>query len=234
VQIILVTLLALVLSACGSNTPAPPERTSGAEAPAPAPAGPDDRGIIVAFGDSLTAGPGVPRGKAYPDFLQQEIDRHGLPFRVINEGVSGDTTDMGLVRVASVIARSPDFVVVEFGGNDGLRALPVDLMRENLRQIIRQLQESGAVVVLAGMKLPPNYGHAYTADFENAFVQLAQEMDVTFLPFLLEGVGGHVELMQDDGTHPTAEGNRLVAENVFAVIEPLLGEAATPGIPKQP
>jgi len=234
VHIILVTLLALVLSACSSNTPVPAERTSGAEAPPPAPAGPDDRGIIVAFGDSLTAGPGVARGKAYPDYLQQEIDRRGLPFRVINEGVSGDTTDMGLARVASVIARSPDFVVVEFGGNDGLRALPVDLMRENLRQIVRQLQESGAVVVLAGMKLPPNYGPVYTAAFENVFVQLAQEMDITFLPFLLEGVGGRAEMMQDDGTHPTAEGNQRVAENVFAVIEPLLGKAAAARIPKEP
>jgi acyl-CoA thioesterase-1 len=234
VHILLVTLLALVFSACGSNTPVPPERTSGAEAPAPAPAGPDDRGIIVAFGDSLTAGAGVARGKAYPDFLQQEIDRRGLPFRVVNEGVSGDTTDTGLARVGSVIAHSPDFVVVEFGGNDGLRALPVDLMQENLRQIIRQLQESGAVVVLAGMKLPPNYGPVYTAAFENAFMQLAQEMDVTFLPFLLEGVGGRAEMMQEDGTHPTAEGNRRVAENVFAVIEPLLGEAAAVRIPKEP
>jgi acyl-CoA thioesterase-1 len=188
----------------------------------------------VAFGDSLTAGTGVARGKAYPDYLQQEIDRRGLPYRVINEGVSGDTTDMGLARVGSVIARAPDFVVVEFGGNDGLRALPVDLMRENLRQIIRQLQESGAVVVLAGMRLPPNYGPVYTAGFENAFVELAQEMDVTFLPFLLEGVGGHQELMQNDGTHPTAEGNQRVARNVFAVMEPLLGEAVAAGIPKAP
>ena len=233
-HIILVTLLALVFSACGSDTPVPPERTSGAKAPSAAPAGPDDRGIIVAFGNSLTAGPGVARGKSYPDYLQQEIDRRGLPYRVINEGVSGDTTDMGLARVASVIAHSPDFVVVEFGGNDGLRALPVDLMRENLRQTIRQLQESGTVVVLAGMRLPPNYGPAYTADFEKVFVQLAQEMDVTFLPFLLEGVGGRPELMQEDGTHPTAEGNQRVAENVFAVIEPLLGEAAAARIPKEP
>jgi acyl-CoA thioesterase-1 len=225
VLIVLVTLLVLLVGACGSGPPAAVREAPRDRSEAPSAKTPDDRGIVVAFGDSLTAGLGVARGRSYPDFLQQEIDRRSLPFRVINEGVSGDTTDMGLARVSTVIARAPDFVVVEFGGNDGLRALPIDRMKENLRQIIRQLQENGAVVVLAGMRLPPNYGPAYTAEFESTYVQLAQEMDVPFVRFLLEGVGGNLDLMQEDGVHPTAEGSKRVAQNVFAVLGPLLAEA---------
>lgn len=223
--IVLVTLLLLLAGGCGSNPPAADREASKGRSTVPPAQTPDDRGVIVAFGDSLTAGLGAPRGSSYPDFLQQEIDRRGLPFRVVNEGVSGDTTDMGLARLPAVIARAADFVVVEFGGNDGLRALPVDRMKDNLRQIVRQLQENGAVVLLAGMRLPPNYGPAYTADFEGAYVQLAEELDIPFVRFLLEGVGGNPELMQEDGIHPTAAGNKRVAQNVFAVLGPLLKEA---------
>ncbi len=223
--IVLVTLLVLLSGGCGSSPPEANQDAAKDRSAVPAPQTPDDRGVVVAFGDSLTAGLGVARGSSYPDFLQQEIDRRNLPFRVINEGVSGDTTDMGLARLPAVIARGPDFVVVEFGGNDGLRALPLDRMKENLGQIVRQLQESGAVVILAGMQLPPNYGPAYTGEFQSAYVQLAQEMDVPFVRFLLEGVGGNPALMQEDGIHPTAEGCKRVAQNVFAVLGPLLAEA---------
>jgi acyl-CoA thioesterase-1 len=225
VLVVLVTLLALLLGGCGSSPPAANQETPRDRSEAPSAKTPDDRGIVVAFGDSLTAGLGVPRGKSYPDFLQKEIDGRNLPFRVINEGVSGDTTDMGLARLSAVVARAPDFVVVEFGGNDGLRALPIDRMKENLRQMIQQLQESGAVVILAGMRLPPNYGPAYTSEFESAYVQLAQEMDIPFVRFLLEGVGGNPALMQEDGVHPTADGTKRVARNVFAILGPLLAEA---------
>ena len=226
-----VTLLLLLLFGCQSSSPEEKAATPAPVAPPAAVDPADDRSVIVAFGDSLTSGHGAGRGNSYPDYLQQMIDARDLPFRVVNEGVSGDTSDMGLARIGAVTAHNPEFVVIAFGGNDGLRALPVDHMRDNLRRIIRQSQENGATVVLAGIKLPPNYGKEYIDAFEASYAELAQEMDVPFVPFLLEGVGGHEEFMQDDGVHPTAEGNRRVAENVFAVLEPLLREAVTSASP---
>ena len=182
-------------------------------------------GVIVAFGDSLTAGFGVDAGSSYPDFLQQELDKRGYSYHVVNEGISGDTTDTGLVRTEIVASRNPDFVIVAFGGNDGLRVLAVDRMKANLRRMIERLRKSGSEVILAGMKLPPNYGAEYREPFEQAFVDIAEEFDLPFLPFLMEGVGGVPSLMQPDGLHPTAEGHRRIAQNILEVIEPLLANA---------
>jgi len=178
--------------------------------------------VIVAFGDSLTAGFGVDRGQSYPDFLQEELDKRGYSYHVVNEGISGDTTDTGVVRTEIVGSRNPDFVIVAFGGNDGLRALAVDRVKSNLRRMIERLQKSGAQVILAGMKLPPNYGSEYREPFEQLFVDLAEEFDLPFLPFLMEGVGGVPSFMQADGLHPNAEGHRRIAMNVLDVMEPLL------------
>ena len=178
--------------------------------------------VIVAFGDSLTAGFGVDRGQSYPDFLQEELDKRGYSYHVVNEGISGDTTDTGVVRTEIVGSRNPDFVIVAFGGNDGLRALAVDRVKSNLRRMIERLQKSGAQVILAGMKLPPNYGSEYREPFEQLFVDLAEEFDLPFLPFLMEGVGGVPSFMQADGPHPNAEGHRRIAMNVLDVMEPLL------------
>lgn len=190
------------------------------------------QGVIVAFGDSLTAGFGAGEGSSYPDFLQRELDKRGYAYQVINEGVSGDTTDMGIARVEIVTSWNPDFVIVAFGGNDGLRVLAIDRMKSNLRRMITELQKGGAQVTLAGMKLPPNYGSEYREAFEQAFTDLAEELKLPFLPFLMEGVGGVPHLMQDDGIHPTAEGNERMALNVLEVLEPLLvtatETAATP------
>ena len=180
------------------------------------------QGVIVAFGDSLTAGFGAGEGSSYPDFLQRELDKRGYAYQVINEGVSGDTTDMGIARVEIVTSWNPDFVIVAFGGNDGLRVLAIDRMKSNLRRMITELQKGGAQVILSGMKLPPNYGAEYRESFEQAFADLAEELNLPFLPFLMEGVGGVPHLMQDDGLHPTAEGNERMALNVLAVLEPLL------------
>lgn len=182
----------------------------------------DKRPVIVAFGDSLTAGFNVEPGESYPDYLQQLLDARGYQYRVVNAGIGGDTTGSGLERVDSIIAMKPAIVILELGGNDGLRGLPLERTRTNLEAILDRLEASGAVTVLAGMTLPPNYGPEYIAGFEKIYRDLAQRRRLPFIPFLLEGVAGRPGLMQGDGIHPTAEGNRRVAEIVFRAIEPLL------------
>ena len=176
----------------------------------------------MAFGDSLTAGYGVDSGLSYPDFLQKEIDR----YRVVNAGISGDTTTDGLERIRTVTALQPAVAILEFGGNDGLRGLPVSTTRANLEQMILALQKTGAKIVLAGMTLPPNYGPEYIRSFEAVYKDLAKQYRLPLIPFLLLGVGGNPALMQRDGIHPTGAGNRIVAKNVMQVLEPLLSRKA--------
>ena len=178
----------------------------------------DDRPVIATFGDSLSAGFGAEPGKSYPDFLQKELDRRGLRYHVVNAGVSGDTTTDGVVRLATVIALKPAITIVEFGGNDGMRGLPVATTESNLEQIVAGLTAAGSKVVLAGMTLPPNYGPQYIQSFEKVFRDVAARHKIPLIPFLLEGVGGHAELMQRDGIHPTAEGNQIVAATVMRAL----------------
>jgi acyl-CoA thioesterase-1 len=189
-------------------------------APATAPA--DTRPIIVAFGDSLTAGFGVPPGKSYPDDLQRLIDAGKYRYRIVNLGVSGDTTTDGMVRLPSVLALHPTLVILEFGANDGLRGLPVASARKNLADMIQSLQQSGARIVLAGMTLPRNYGPEYIHSFEEMYVDLAKQFRLPRIPFLLDGVGGNPDLTQPDGLHPTAEGAQIVAQTVMRYLQPLL------------
>lgn len=216
-------IVALLLGACGDH-PAPPSETAPVAGPAAATRAPtaDDRAVIVAFGDSLTAGFGADPGKSYPDFLQQELDRRGYRYRVANAGISGETTTDALARLSTVTAQRPAVVIVEFGGNDGLRGLPVGTTRSSLEQIIVGLQHAGAAVLLAGMTLPPNYGPDYIRAFQQVYTELAAKYRVAHIPFLLEGVAGTTRYMQPDGLHPTAEGNRLVAATVIRYLEPLL------------
>jgi len=183
---------------------------------------PDARPVIVAFGNSLTAGFGADPGESYPDFLQKDLDQRGARYRIVNAGVSGDTTTDGLERVATVTALKPAIVILEFGGNDGLRGLPVATTRANLDQIIATLRKAGAKIVLAGMTLPPNYGPEYIRSFEAVYRDLAKQYRLPLIPFLLSGVGGNPALMQRDGIHPTGEGNRKVARNVMETLGPLL------------
>jgi acyl-CoA thioesterase-1 len=196
-----------------------PARVRPPAASAPAP---DNRPVIVAFGDSLSAGFGADPGKSYPDFLQKEVDRKGYRYRLVNAGNSGDTTTDGAERVTTVTALKPAIVILEFGGNDGLRGLPVSTTRANLELMIVALRNAGAKIVLAGMTLPPNYGPEYIRSFEAVYKDLAKQYHLPLIPFLLRGVGGNPSLMQRDGIHPTAEGNRIVAENVMQALEPLL------------
>ena len=186
----------------------------------------DNRPRIVAFGDSLTAGLGVQADESYPAQLQRRLDSLGYHYRVINAGVSGDTTAGGLRRVPWVLNNKPELVILELGANDGLRGLPVDYTKSTLRQIIRQLQEAGTRVVLAGMKLPPNYGQDYTASFEAMYQVLAKEHRLSLIPFFLEGVGGSSSLNQADGIHPTKAGYEVIVEQVLKVIRPMLNERA--------
>lgn len=177
---------------------------------------------MVAFGDSLTAGFGVDPGLSFPDFLQQLIDAKRYPWRVINAGVSGDTSSAGVARLSTVLEFKPEIVILELGANDGLRGIPIEATRANLEILIQELQKAGAKVILAGMTLPPNYGPEYIRPFEAIFTDLASKYKLPRIPFLLEGVGGNPKLMQSDGLHPTAEGNRRVAATVMKSLEPLL------------
>jgi acyl-CoA thioesterase I len=176
----------------------------------------------VAFGNSLTAGLGVAAEESYPAQLQQRLDDAGLRYRVVNAGVSGDTTAGGLRRVAWVLNSQPRIVILELGGNDGLRGLSLQETRGNLERIIRQLQEASVTVVLAGMKLPPNYGAEYTAGFESIYPSLAKQYRLTLIPFFLDGVAGSASLNQADGIHPTGEGYRVIVEKVYTQVRPLL------------
>jgi acyl-CoA thioesterase I len=213
------------MAACHSSHPAAqenePARATSSAAVEPASHEPDHRPVIVTFGDSLTAGYGMPPGKSYPDFLQRKLDAQGYAYRIINEGISGDTSSGALVRIDSVIAEHPEIVILAFGGNDGLRGLAVESMEENLRQIIIRLEKAGAKVVLAGMKLPPNYGSEYVESFEAVYPRLAKELSVPLIPFLLEGVAARPELLYDE-IHANEKGNEIVAGVVMQTLEPLL------------
>lgn len=184
----------------------------------------ESRPRIVAFGDSLTAGLGVRIDESYPAQLQRRLDGLGYHYRVINAGVSGDTTAGGLRRVSWILTSRPELVILELGANDGLRGLPVDESRQNLQQIIRRLREAQVTVILAGMKLPPNYGQGYTTQFEAMYQTLAREHQVPFIPFFLEGVGGASSLNQADGLHPTSEGYTVIVDHLLKVLRPVLDE----------
>jgi acyl-CoA thioesterase I len=181
--------------------------------------------VIVALGDSLTAGLGVAADEAYPARLEARLAREGYAYRVVNAGVSGDTTAGGLRRVDWVLRAKPEIVIVALGANDGLRAQSPQAMRENLAAIVKRLQAAGARVLLAGMRLPPNYGAEYTKEFQEVFSEVARSTGVALMPFLLDGVAADPRLNQPDGIHPTASGQQVIADRLWPYLRPLL----TPG-----
>ncbi len=233
-SIAILAVLALSLLGCrADNTtkeaeqPDSAKSVPAAEAPRAAPNPPattinDKRPLIICFGDSLTAGLGTEPGKSYPDYLQTDLDAKGYQYRVVNEGVSGNTTKDGVQRVDSIAAMKPAIVIVEFGGNDGLRGFRIEDSRANLDQIVGTLKAGGARVVLAGITLPPNYGPDYIRQFNETYVLLAKKYDAPLFPFLLKGVYGVDGMMQADNTHATAEGNKIVAKNILPLVLPLL------------
>jgi acyl-CoA thioesterase-1 len=177
---------------------------------------------IVAFGDSLTAGFGVSSDESYPAQLEKQLHEHGFHYEVVNAGVSGETSAGGVRRIEWILKSQPTVVILELGVNDGLRGLSLQQTYTNLRIIIERLQDEGVMVILAGMRMPPNYGEAYTGEFFDMYERLAQELTLPLIPFLLEGVAAQPGLNQADGIHPTAEGYALVAQNVLHTLEPLL------------
>ena len=228
----------LILTGCkhpsastpSTTTPSTTQPDTAKFTPAPAEYVPDPkddpRPLVLCFGDSLTAGYGTEPGDAYPDQLQLLLDDEGFMYRVVNSGVSGNTTKDGLERLDRVLARLAghpgSVVVVEFGGNDGLRGLPLEQTKANLAQMIEQFQHAGAKVALAGITLPPDYGKDYIAQLVAIYPALAKQYHVPLLPFLLQDVYGVPGDMQEDQTHATATGNKQVALNVEKLVTPLL------------
>ena len=178
--------------------------------------------IIVAFGDSLTAGLGVTPDDSYPAQLQGKLRAEGYAYRVVNAGASGDTTAGGLRRVDWALRNKPDIVIVALGANDALRGQDLASVRTNLDGIVARFQKAGARVLVAGMEVPPNYGARYAADFRRVYVDVARKRGAAFMPFLLDGVAGSPRLNQPDGIHPTAEGYRIVVDHLWPHLVPLL------------
>jgi acyl-CoA thioesterase-1 len=212
---LVLTLLAAGCNASPQTAPRPQESSQPAAAP-------DNREVILAFGDSLTSGHGVLASESYPAQLQKLLDSEGYSYRVVNLGVSGDTTSGGLSRIDAALAVKPQIVILELGANDGLRGLPVDETRRNLEEMILRFQEANTKVVLAGMTLPLNYGPDYIRAFEQMYKDLAEKHQTALIPFFLEGVAARPNLNLDDGIHPTGEGYEIVTRNVFEAIKPLL------------
>jgi len=218
-------LAALLTVGCGegpSGKPAAPG--SDPDTQPPAQTTPEARATILFFGNSLTAGLGVEPEQAFPGQIGKKLDSLGYPYTVINAGLSGETTASGVNRLDWVLRQPVDIFVLELGANDGLRGIPLSETRKNLETIIRNVREANPQVqiLLTGMQLPPNMGPDYTAEFREIFPDLAQRHDLLLVPFLLEGVGGVPELNQADGIHPTPQGHKILAENVWQVLQPAL------------
>ncbi|HTW48724.1 MAG TPA: arylesterase [Acidobacteriaceae bacterium] len=178
--------------------------------------------VIDCFGDSITAGYGVDPGKSYPDDLQNDLDLRGYTYRVVNSGISGNTTKDGIDRLKDVLALHPVVVIVEFGGNDGLRGIPIADTRRNLSTIVSTLLQAGSKVILAGITLPPNYGADYVQQFNQIFTAVAAENRVPVIPNIYLHVYAVPNAIQDDGIHPTAKGAQLVADEFLPLLKPLL------------
>lgn len=178
--------------------------------------------VIVCFGDSLTAGHGTPAGHSYPDYLQRLLDSRGYHYRVLNMGISGDTTKDGVDRLPNVLDAHPAIAVVEFGGNDALRGLPLAATAANLDRMVATLQHAGVKVALAGITLPPNYGPDYIHAIDQTYAAAAKKFHVPLLPFILIHAYNVPGAIQGDGIHPTAKGNEIVAQSVFGLVRPML------------
>ncbi|MGB6153841.1 MAG: arylesterase [Pricia sp.] len=220
-------LLVFLIASCGE---APKEKTDTAPAKSTDAVSEADETseekTILFFGNSLTAGYGLDTKEAFPALIQDRLDSLGLDYTAINSGLSGETTSGGLNRLEWVLNQKVDIFVLELGANDGLRGVPLKETRDNLQAIIDLVREKNkdTKIILAGMQLPPNMGQAYTTEFRRLFPELADKNDVALIPFLLEGVAGNPKLNQDDGIHPTAEGQKIVRENVWDVLQDVIDQ----------
>jgi acyl-CoA thioesterase-1 len=216
-------VLVTALMACGSPEPASSPAASAAPKRDEQRMSPvASRPRVVILGDSLTAGLGLPPDQAYPTLLQQRLNKEGLNYEVVNAGVSGDTSAGGLARLDWALDGDVRVLIVALGGNDGLRGLPAEELKANLSHIIERAQQRHIQVMLAGMEAPPNFGQSYIVSFHQVYPDLARQYKVSLVPFLLQGVAGIDTLNQRDGIHPTAEGARIVADNIWPVLRPML------------
>ena len=179
---------------------------------------------IIFFGDSLTAGYGLSTEQAFPFIVEQELVNRGLDYKVVNAGLSGETSAGGLTRIDWILNQPVDIFVLELGANDGLRGLPLDRTKKNLQGIIEKVQKKNpeVAIVLAGMMVPPNMGKEYSDQFTSMYLELAENNQIIFIPFLLDGVGGHSDLNLPDGIHPNVEGHKIVAKTVLKSLEEIL------------
>ncbi len=220
--------VALGFSACSR----PSHESSEEPRPAPVETAPpsqpaDPRPIIAVFGDSISAGYGLQAGQSFPDDMQKQLDTLGMRWHVVNLGISGDTTEQGAARIDTATSLHPKIVILELGGNDGLRGMPLASTRANLDQMIAAFQSAGAKVVLAGMTLPPNYGPDYIRDFQKIYKDLAAKYHVTLIPFLMADIiTKDLRYIQADGIHPTAPGSEIIAGTIIKAIHPLLAADA--------
>jgi acyl-CoA thioesterase-1 len=180
------------------------------------------RPVLVCYGDSITAGYGLKPGRAYSDFLQQKLDANGYRYKVINQGTSGATTKDAVANLHSMMLLHPEIVIVEFGGNDGLRGLPPDQTRRNLDTVLTTLEAAHVKILLAGITLPPNYGGDYIHAFEQVFRDLAAQHQIAFVPMIYKDLAHVPGTIQEDGIHPTAKGSQIVADTLFPALKPLL------------
>jgi acyl-CoA thioesterase I len=187
-----------------------------------APALAADRAVLVCFGDSITAGYGLKPGQSYPDFLQEKLDSRGYRYKVNNQGTSGATTKDAVAGLPAILLLHPEIVIVEFGGNDGLRGLPPDQTRRNLDQVLSAFEAAHIKILLAGITLPPNYGADYIHSFEATFRDLAAKHHTAFVPMIYKDLIPVPNTIQQDGIHPTAKGSDILADTMLTALKPLL------------
>lgn len=218
-------LLFLILS-CGGNSSKNNKTDSESKVTGPETVGEEkvkasEGKVILFFGNSLTAGMGLETTEAFPALIQNRLDSLGLKYRVINAGLSGETTASGKNRLSWLLTQKIDVFVLELGANDGLRGIAIEETRKNLQAIIDDVKEANSAtkIILAGMQIPPNMGQSYTTAFKNLFLELSEKNETYLIPFLLKDVGGIPELNQEDGIHPTAAGQHILANNVWEVLE---------------
>lgn len=223
--ILFTLLIALLFSCSNTKKPAGAEIAADTTAHATAKTGAQSKAKnILFFGTSLTAGLGVDPDQAFPALIQQKVDSLKLPYKIINAGLSGETSADGKSRIDWLLRQPVSILVLELGANDGLRGIPVEETRANLQSIIDKVKKKypDAKLVLAGMQMPPSMGEKYTVPFRKLFPALAKTDQMALIPFLLQGVGGVPKLIQQDGLHPTAEGHKILAQNVWEILQPQL------------
>ena len=221
--VVIVSLMVMVFAMCGQNN----ERANKVETSTTVTAVDSiaiNKKTIVFFGNSITAGYGLDLAQAFPARIQERLDSMRLPYKVVNAGVSGETSSAGKSRIAWILKQPVDIFVLELGGNDGLRGIPITETKKNLQAIIDTVREKypAAKIIITGMQIPPNMGKRYATAFRSMYPDLAKHNNISIVPFILEGVGGNAELNLSDGIHPTAEGHRILANNVWNVLKGLL------------